>query len=280
MSELVYSVPVELASSRPGQPVILRAADPGNLLSLPAGYRIEDILYIRLYGIGAPPLPDIFSNSGIAIDYVLTNAADQSATLYNLSRLLSGCDLRVSIPMQPGFSRAVKLAAALSFTVKLEYSGSFPGMSAELAETLDIYLHQSTVSQPIDFFHSLLLHFIHQDAVTLWQIQEEDPALYRQINGQGQEVMAGLSTRRPLPASPASFVTDLQKELSATDSECRDCPFMDCCGGYWKWPNRELSCAEYQLPEVFHILRNAALELRRDQEAFSRDAAGRSGAEP
>ena len=61
---------------------------------------------------------------------------------------------------------------------------------AEMAEVLDLYLHRSEVSQPVEYFHSTFLSlFNHKESPNLWFVQEEDPEQFRFITNEGVETV-------------------------------------------------------------------------------------------
>ena len=105
-----------------------------------------------------------------------------------------------------------------------------------------LYLHQSTVSEPIEFFHSLFLAFYHRDPVTLWTIQEEDPSLVRYITDTGEETMPGRLAGMGVPADFSAFVQEMQRGPAGEEGECAGCEFRLQCQGYFKWPLREYRC--------------------------------------
>lgn len=277
MTKLIYSIPVGLASSCPGRPVILRADNPAALSVLNRKHEDENILYIRLRSLGQELIPDLIRKAAIPIDYVLSATKEQASGLYKLSALLPEHQVRVTIPMLPGFSKTVKLAAALNFAVKLDISAPYPGLIDELTETINAYLHQTTVCQPVEFFHSLLIYFLHNNPTNLWLIQEEDPAAYRFITADGQESMPGRLADSPFSGLPETFVSRFREEMRTTDRECGNCAFLDCCACYFKWPDRNFSCEQYRIREMFALLQQAANEITRDQDEFEQTTSCQPG---
>ena len=134
-----------------------------------------------------------------------------------------------------------------------------------VARLLDDYLHKSTVTQPIEYFHSLLLGFCDHEAINLWAIQEEDPALIRYVDEQGEEHLPGRLIDADYSSSPANFVADWEASLSTEGAECLDCPFFTHCRGYFKWPRRDYDCAGVKT--LFTALQQAGGELERDLAA-------------
>jgi hypothetical protein len=62
----------------------------------------------------------------------------------------------VLIPALAGFSKAVKLAASLQFSIESS-SATECGSDRRTEAGADYYLHQSLVSQPIEPFHGMLI---------------------------------------------------------------------------------------------------------------------------
>jgi hypothetical protein len=279
MTDLIYSIPAALADSYQGQPVILRFTDfAETAVFTRAMATTADILYISLQGNTEQPLSPALLQSGIPLDYRLTADNNHAAILYRLAGKLQDSDLRISLPMRSGFSKTVQLATALNFAVKLEYLTPFPGLINELRQVIDIYLHQSTVSQPIDFLHSLLISFIHDYPGNLWQILEEDPAYYCFVSDQGKQLLPGRLTPGKLSFPAASFAARHQEIIRTADSECASCAYIDRCGCYFKWPDQTVSCRENKFQLVFSILEQAASEIVADQSSYGSSLSPQPGA--
>ena len=169
------------------------------------------------YGFGAP------------LEIVLKDPAHY-LELYSHTHLLDSHPVRIVIPVTAGFSKAVKLAVALNFAVKLEIKQPDQGLLKEVEEVLDLYLHRSHVRQPIDFFHTTLMSFFYDEPISLWEIAEEAPA------------------------------------IAAKDQECQECEFFNRCGGYFKWPDRTYRCDG--IKRVLETLANAAQEMKNDLATF------------
>lgn len=192
--------------------------------------------------------------------------------LYRCTALLDHCAVRVAIPLRAGFVRAVRLAASLQFPVKLEIVPPSPQLLDELVDVLELYLHRSTVAQPVEPFHSSLLAILDQKPLTLWSIQEEDPALFREIAENGEERLPGRLVSEPSPPGGGDFLAVWQSRLLAEQGECTSCAHFDYCGGYFKWPDRSFSCAGVRT--LFDRLSLAAAELRRDLALASASVEG------
>jgi hypothetical protein len=160
----------------------------------------------------------------------------------------------------------VKLALSLDFAVKLELSQPEPAAMEELLQVAGLYLHQSTVSQPVEYIHSMFLSFYHGDPVTLWTVQEEDPALVRYVTDQGAETLSPRFAGVDLKYGVASFIQAFTEELLSDKQECSDCGFFEHCRGYFKWPKKDYRCDGVKI--LFQGLKEAAAELRKDLASF------------
>jgi hypothetical protein len=182
--------------------------------------------------------------------------------LYRHAKLLDKHPVRVSIAVLPDLYKAVQVATALRFTIKLDVGQPEPAAVAALQSVLEFYLHHPSVSQPVEFFHTSLMSFYHQDPVPLWDVQEEDPAYIRYVNDDGRETMARWQGDVRVPGDLGSFVANLQKALLAQQGECCGCEFFTHCGGYFKWPRQDYACSGVKI--LFRTLRDASEELRHD----------------
>ena len=162
--------------------------------------------------------------------------------LYGYAKLLDNHPVRISIPVEPGFEKAVKLASSLQLAVRLKIGQPPPTLIESLARLLDDYLHKGMIAQPIECFHSLLLGLCRDEPVDLWAIQEEDPALVRYIDEQGTERLPGRLSGLACGPAPEDFLADWSARLLAEGAECADCPFFAPCRGYFKWPRRGYDC--------------------------------------
>jgi hypothetical protein len=260
MDSLIYNIPAPLAGSYSGRRVIVRSHDPGELVSCISKLNLDDVLYAQLLSLDVDVTPLTDWNQSVPLDLVMRRPADEFPLLYRASQLIDNHEIRVSIPVTEGFADAVRLALALQFSVKLEVDQPDQEQIGELNKILDLYLHRSTVSQPVEYFHSIFLSFFHQEPTSLWFIQEEDPEQIRFVTDNGEEK---LSTRLSgLPFQNQNGLRTGAQEVGHEKSECDDCEFFDRCGGYFKWPNKDYSCEGVKT--LFGTMRSAAAELQAD----------------
>ena len=267
MDDMVYNIPAALTGAYQGRKLIVRAPTLMELQSALANTNPEALVYVQLLSLPAASEDLRQWREPVPLDLILGDPAADFSHLYRCTPLLDYHPVRVTVPVVPGFGKAVKLAVSLQFAVKLEIAQPTPMLVEELAQALDLYLHQTTVTQPVEYFHSSLLAFLHQQPVSLWTIQEEDPTAVCYVTDQGQETLPGRLARIPVPDDSRTFLETLQRELLAAQSECSTCAFFAYCGGYFKWPFRDYHCDGVKT--LFHTLEQAAAELCRDLATFS-----------
>ena len=233
MTTIVYHIPMTLVAAYRGRRVIVRSQDPTALVKVLPESELENLVGVQLLSLTTDA--DALADWGYAVpvELAMLHPETEFPLLYRHAKLLDKHPLRVAIPVVPGFSKAVKIATSLQFGVKLEVGQPDPATVEELHTVLAFYLHHSSVSQPIEYFHSTLLSFYHRDPVTLWDIQEEDPASLRYITEDGQETIA----RRFVSGNVGTvagdldaFLTDLKAAVLAEEEECSHCEFFANCG--------------------------------------------------
>lgn len=257
MNSLSYNIPAGLVDTYKGRRVIVRSHDPGELARSVAQIESRNLLYAQLLSLDVDVAP-LTECDPLPLDLVMTNPAEELPLLYRYSQLMEKHQIRVSVPVTAGFVNAVRLALALHFSVKLEVGQPDAELIGELAKVLDLYLHRSTIAEPVEYFHSTFLSFFHLEPSSLWLIQEEDPEQIRFVSDDGVE---GFSKRlHGLPLLTQNNL--LNGEVDGEKSECDECEFFDRCGGYFKWPNKDFSCEGVKT--LFGAMRAAAAELRTD----------------
>jgi len=274
VSSIVYQIPLAQLAGFRGRPLIVRSDHPRDLVAHLRESDLDNLAYVQLCGLPSDTDALLHWAEGMPIDLLLDNPAQDFASLYSFAKLLDNHPVRITLPVEADFENAVKLASSLQFAVKLQIGQPPPMLIELLARVLDDYLHNTTVTQPIECFHSLLFGFCNKESVNLWAIQEEDPALIRNVDEQGRERLPGRLSMSEYGPAPESFVTDWCSRLSAEGAECTDCPFFAPCRGYFKWPLRHYDCAGVK--GLLTSLQQAASELREDIAATSPD----SGASP
>ena len=267
MSAVVYDIPVHLVAAYSGRPMIVRSESPAELVSALGEKELENLVGVRLLSLAADVDPLAAWGYSIPVELAMRQPETEFSFLYRHAKLLDKHPVRVSIPVVNGFSKAIKVATALQFAVKLEINQPDPMAVEEARTVLDFYLHHSSVTQPVEFFHSALLAFYHHDPVTLWDIMEEDPARLRFVTDDCVETIARQHDDvNILKCDLDSFMSLFKEELLAGRGECCGCEFFNNCMGYFKWPRRGFSCVGVK--KLLGAIKEAANELRQDLEAL------------
>ena len=263
MTEFIIDVAVEQVPLYRDQQLIVRTREPARLPAALAAEDPERIVGARLLSLDADSEPLRAWAPGLPLELVVSDPATEFPLLYRHTHLLENHPVRVAIAVRPEFAKAVRLAVALDFAVRLEVGQPEPALIEELAEVLGFYLRQPTVAQPVEFFHSALLGFFHEEPTPLWVVLDENPQYQRQVTDDGTEDLPGrLAGTGIALAVAAADLSEWMEQALATDDECQRCEFLQSCGGYFKWPRRDYDCAGVK--RLFGELREAAAELRRD----------------
>lgn len=263
MNELIYDIPAEQIPAYRGQRLIIRTREPAWLPADLAEEDPESIVGLRLLSLSADSGALNPWAPGLPLELVMTDPATEFPLLYQHTNLLDNHPVRVAIPVRAGFGKAVKAAVALDFAVRLEVGQPEPALIEELAEVLQFYLRQPTVAQPVEFFHSTLLGFYHNDPAPLWVILDDDPRHQRYVSDDGVKCLPGRLAGIAITVDLLNCKLEEEIEhVLAASEDCRNCEFLSSCGGYFKWPQRDYDCAGVQ--RLFSELRNAAAELRCD----------------
>lgn len=219
-SDLIYDLPASLAEAYRGKRVRLRTTEPALLAGQLDKKDFNQLISIQLENLDCDLTTLEKVGWGVPLELIVTDPAADFSKLYAFSALVETFPIRACISLRPGFDKAVRVAAALHFAVKLEVGQPEVAMISELMKILDFYLHSPGVTEPIEFFHSLLLACCHDQGISLWAVQEEDPLVIRHVDREGKESfpgrLAGCST---LPDDPAAH------------SDCCGCSYLGPCGG-------------------------------------------------
>jgi hypothetical protein len=269
MNTVIYNIPTNLVPAYRGREVIVRSRSPAELVEALSESDLENLVGVQLLSLLADVDPLADWGYAVPVELVMQDPVTEFALLYRHAKLLDKHPVRVSIPVIPGLCQAVKVASALQFTVKLELGQPGPAAIEEMRAVLDFYLHHTSVSQPIEFFHTSLISFYDGDPVTLWDLQEDNPAYVRYVMEDGAERVARRLVSASVNGELDSLVADLQSELLNERSECCECEFFENCGGYFKWPDKDYKCDGVK--SVFRTLKDAADELRHDLMAFTEE---------
>ena len=209
----------------------------------------------------------------VALDVIVSDPATEFPSLYRLVDVGKVRDVRVTIPVVPGFMKSLRLAASLQLPVRLLPGQADPALLEELQEAVAFYLHDPMVEAPVDFFHSSLAFMRDMPVDDLWMILEQDPNEFPKFGPDGNPLPL------PLPGLegpvPENFVETHAANLAVTGAECATCRWEKLCRGYFKRPHPAYSCEG--IVKVFDQLKEAADEMSADLATF--ESSNRNGKE-
>ena len=174
---------------------------------------LKRLAYLQILGTGGAIDSLMRWEHSIPVDLVVQHPESDLPLLYRYAPLIADRPVRVSVRVAAGFSKVVKLALSLNFAVKLDICQPEPALIEELLQVATLYLHQSTVSQPIEFIHSIFWAFTTESPVTIWAIQEEDPAYVRYITDLGVETLSRRFAGAALKYGVASFIQGIHRSV-------------------------------------------------------------------
>ncbi|MCE5335964.1 MAG: hypothetical protein LLG06_15390 [Desulfobacteraceae bacterium] len=257
----IHNVPASMASGHGDSNLIIRSRDPSELAECLCSGNLQRICHVQVTGLDSEPDPLVEKGPGVPVDLVVGNPLEELPLLYRWTPLLTNHPVRATIPVAAGFSKAVKLAVALNFAVKLDVLQPGPPLVEELHRVLHAYLHQTAVTQPVEYFHSLLLAFYRRERLTLWTVQEEDPGLYRHVTDDG---LVTPGRRFKVPDGSGYFVPE--PGFVIRECESARCEHIEHCAGYFRLPAREYDCEGVK--SLFRVLKGAAEDLRSDLDSY------------
>lgn len=263
---IVYNIPATLVRAYRGRSLIVRAHNPSEIQASLANIDMDSVSYVQVLSLNRDHEPMMRWGHSIGVDLVARDPRRDLPLLYAYAALLARRPVRVTVSVVQGFGKVVKLAASLGFAVKLEGSQPGPALVEELSRVAHAYLSQEMVSEPIEYFHSLLMAFYHGDPVNLWALQEEDPTRNRFITEAGEEALSPRFAPVHAPHDVASFVSAFRESVLADQGECCRCDFVQQCRGYFKWPRKDYRCDGVK--SVLQTLKNAADQLKDDLASY------------
>ncbi len=259
-----YNVPANWLELVKNADVVIRSHDQAVLVESAAKVDPDRIVHLQLLSLAEEPevlqeLPE-----AIPLELVIEDVATQYALLYRYADILKTRPIRVRVPARPGLGKVIKVATAVGFPVILETGQPDRWTVEEMTTILDTYLHQSTMSAPVEFFHSLLIAYFRAEPLTIWEIQEEDPAAWRYVTDDGTIVLSKRLTLFP-ELSEINSMDDLKAVVPSWNAQCTSCRFLKNCMGYFKLPDTSYHCRE--IIKFLGIIEEAAQDLRKDYDA-------------
>ena len=188
----------------------------------------------------------------VALDVIVSDPVAEFSAIYRLVDVRNIRDVRVTIPLVPGFLKSLRLAASIQVPVRLLPGQPDPEVIAELEEAAEMYLHDPVVETPIEFFHSLFGYVSKVGGPDLWIATETDPDIFDSPQGP--------------PEASMGWVGNHVRQLEEDNAECVNCRWNGYCRGFFKSPDPAYSCEG--IIRVFDRIGDAALEMQRDLKDF------------
>lgn len=257
---LIYNVPTAKIASYADQTLIIRSPDTYELAEIVMGWRGDNLHGIQVLGVSGEAKPLTRVGRSVPVEIVLRDHMDEYGKLYGFHDLGELHPICATLTVVSGFQKAVKTAVSLGFAVRLEVTQPERELVEEMKSVLDYYLHQSTVDQPIQFFHGLLVAFYDRSPETLWSIQCEDPYVDRYVTEVGKVILSPRLDYLSMPDDKTTYLDELRLELLSGGGECSTCEYFTNCVGYFKLPDRNYSCTHVK--ELLSLIKEAGGHLR------------------
>ena len=265
-----YNIPGSRIADYSNEMVIVRSEDPSELVRTVErvdGSRIE---CVQIIGANPNLAPLSRLDPTVPIEIALTDWEKEAEHLHLYANAPFSNPIRILLNTSRGFLKAVKTCISLRMQTGLIVHQPDETLVQELESALDLYLYNTEVQVPIEFFHSLLVAFCRNHLEdSLWLIQREDPAQDRYVLDNGSIV---ISPRLPIEISDASgdFLDDYRFDVMAKQGECSVCRYFSQCVGYFKFPDETYSCKG--MKNLFAKLKGAANEIKAFQAQNAQEA--------
>ena len=262
----VYNVPALALDRYQDKVITFRSDDARAMVEVFSSRPQENLLSLQVLSMGCDVDALLHLSDSLPIDLVVDHPATESPLLYRFAELSLKHPVRVTVRAAPGMIEAVNIAQALNFSVKLEINQPEQCLVDELLELIEYYLHGSTVTRPIEPFHSLFFSFYSGKPTSLWSIQEEDPAVDRYVTDDERVTFSRRLVSLRIPED--QFDGFLTQSISAfqEDEECSACDFFSRCQSFFKLPDKSYRCEHSK--QLFVVLSEAAMKLRQHEEQF------------
>jgi coproporphyrinogen III oxidase-like Fe-S oxidoreductase len=263
---LIYNVPAVALNRYQDKAITVRSHDAGELAQAFSAVPQENLLHLQVLSMDADPDSLLHLSEAVPIDLVVDHPAEEFSRLYRFAELPGKHPVRMTVRAAPGMTKAVNIAQALNFSVKLEVNQPEAPLVDELIALAEYYLRGSTVSRPIEPFHSLFLSFFNGKPTRLWQLQDEDPAVDRYVTDDGRVAFSKRLISLGIPEN--EFVDFLEEHMASRveADECAGCEFFSHCQGYFKVPDKGYQCDHVK--RLFAMLNDAAMEMKRDEQQY------------
>jgi Methyltransferase domain len=262
---LIYNIPAAAPNKYQDKTVTVRSDDARAMVEAFSAVPREKLWSLQVLSMDCDADALLHLSDSVQIDLVLDHPMAEFSRLYQFAELPKRHWLRVTVRSVPGMTKAVKIAQALNFSVRLEVNQPEAPVVDELITLAEYYLRGSTVGCPVEPFHSLFLSFYSSRPTSLWSLQEEDPAVDRYVTDDGSVAFSKRLVSLGIPENKFPDFLGQHTSSEACD-ECRACEFSSRCQGYFKVPGKGYRCEHVK--RLFAVLNEAAGEMRQDEERF------------
>ena len=260
-----YNVPAPLVDLFKDHTIVIRSDEPSELVEALARVNRDQLRYVELTSLNGDPNVLWELDQPVPLSLVVDDTAFRFSSLYKFAHgPIKKFPIRATVPATSGFGKIVKLASSLEFSVKIETTQPPAELVEELIKIFDHYLHNPTVSQPIEFFHSIMNSFFRGNPATIWEIQEEDPSAFQYVTDDGKTVLSRRLQTVEIRETDADFLDGLKSQLLMEGGECRNCSYFSWCLGYFKLPDRQYKC--HNVRRLFGSMQESAEALTRDYQ--------------
>ncbi len=263
---LIYFVPLEQLEEYRDRAIVVRGVQAHEVIQALSGEPPESLAYVQLLDPEVELAPLYTWAEGLPLEVHLCRPLEQMGALYSLVPLMDRHPLRTSIPVLPGFSKAVRVATSLDIPVILNIGQPTSEEVDELIQVLEHYLHDPTCKVSIEFFHSFLVSLRQKDESTIWDIQEDAPDFSVWVDDNGAESPLRTSALWRTDGDIVVTYEHVLTTLSQEGVECRECAHLQKCVGYFKCPDPEYSCELVKV--LLDRICEAAQELASDVAGY------------
>ncbi|HON45506.1 MAG TPA: hypothetical protein P5543_04055 [Planctomycetota bacterium] len=240
MEEICYIVPIKYVPQFHNHELIVQIQNIHELAQLLESNIQLNIRYFQIINIHENWKNILQYTGPVPLDVIIQHPETEYSLLYRYTEF---GQIRANISCKLGCFKAIKLAAALHFPVRLDMNHAPNIPWNEWQQIFHFYTTNPCVTEPIEPFHSLLHAQYQNISINLWDILEENPKYIQIINDQGQ-----------IKTPPHSII----------DSECQQCPYFSTCQAYWK--KNSASCT---MQPLFTLIQETASQLHQDHQQYN-----------
>lgn len=263
---LIYNIPAASLSSYRDKVVSIRSNEGRKLTEAFSKMPRQQLWSLQVLSVDCDTDGLLHLSDSVPIELVVDDPATEAAGLYRFSEFIQKHPVRVTVKVAPGMTKAVKIAQALNFNVKLDIDQPNASQVDELLALAGYYVRGSTVGSSIEPFESLFLSFCREKPMSLWNLQEEDPKVDRYVSDDGTVALSKRLAALAIPENQFASFLEQSASVCRVDDECSGCDFFSRCQSFFKLPDKSYRCDHVK--RIFVLLNEAAMELKHDEERY------------